>query len=393
MSALKKPLLYCIAIAAPLSIILATRIGRAAVDGNPDQPPAASGPATSVTLTDSQLKQVKVVAATTRDFVAARDAVGYIDFDQDRMVQVYAPWAGRIKAVFVEAGDAVRKGQPLYSVDSPDLVQAESTLIADAGVLQLTTHALDRAEKMLPMQASAQKDVDQARSDQQTAEASYKAARDAVRIFGKSDADIDAIIAQRRTDGELRIASPINGAVVARNAAPGLLVQPGNAPAPIAVADLSTMWLVASVTEYDLPSIQTGQAVTALVPAYPGRKFEARVTNIAAVVDPATHRIAVRSEIQDPHHELRPQMLATFVIRTGQVQRSVAVPLDGVVREGDGTTDVFVTHDDRRFERRSVKLGIEQDGANQVVSGLVAGERVATAGALFLSNALDLQNR
>lgn len=364
----------------------------------PDTPPASpaanGAPAgDSVAITERQAKQVDVVAVRLHEFVPQREAVGYIDFDQDHTVQVFTPYQGRVRQVFAKAGDEVTRGQALFSIDSPDLVQAESNLISTAGILALTTRALERARKMIEVQANAQKDLDQAVSDQQTAEANLKAARDAVRIFGKSDAEMDKIVASRKIDGELTVASPLRGRVTARNAAPGLLLQPGNAPAPFTVADLSTMWMVAAVPEYDLPQLQLGQAVSVSVMAYPGRLFQGRIANIGAAVDPNTHRIPIRSEIQDARHELRPQMLATYIIRTGAPVRSVAVPANGLVREGDGTMTVFVTRDGRRFFRRPVKLGLEQEGLVQVLSGLSDGEKVAGDGALFLSNALALQSR
>jgi len=361
--------------------------------GTQIESPAPSDATGIVTLTEAQLKSVKVMPVAQRVFEVEREAVGYVDFNQDRTVQVFSPWAGRIKQVFVKAGDDVKTGASLFSIDSPDLVQAESNLIAMAGVLQLTTRALERARKMFETQANAQKDLDQAISDQQTAEANYQAARDAMRIFGKSNQNMDAIVARRTTDGELRVASPLAGRVTSRNASPGLLVQPGSAPAPVAVADLSGMWLVASVSEYDLPLLHVGQQAYASVLAYPGRRFQAKISNIASTVDPVTHRVAVRSEIQDPRHELHPQMLADFVIRTGQTDQSAAVPVTGVVREGDGTMTVFVPLDGRRFERRAVQVGVTQDGLIQILSGLAAGESVASDGALFLSNALALQAR
>lgn len=347
----------------------------------------------TLTLTDQQLSSVKVVKVESRSFVAQRDSVGYIDFNQDRTVQVFSPWTGRIRQVFVKAGDDVKQGAPLYSIASPDLVQAQSTLIATAGVLQLTTKALDRAKKMLEIQANSQKDVDQAISDQQTAEANHKAARDGLRIFGKTEAQIDAAVASRKLDGDLTIVSPLAGRVTARSASPGMLVQPGTAPPPVTVADLSTVWMVASVTEYDLPLLKVGQEMTVSVVAYPGRKFQAKITTIGATVDPVTHRIAVRSEISDPKRELRPQMLATFIIRTGEPTQSIAVPVAGVVREGDGTMTVFVATDSHRFTRRAVQVGATQDGLTQIVEGLAPGESVASDSALFLSNALALQTR
>jgi cobalt-zinc-cadmium efflux system membrane fusion protein len=103
--------------------------------------------------------------------------------------------------------------------------------------------------------------------------------------------------------------------------------------------------------------------------------------------------VLVRSEIKDPKHELRSGMFATFVIRVGDPVRSVAVPLNGVVREGDGTMTVWVTPDRRRFTKRTVKIGLQHDGYHQILEGLQAGELVATEGALFLSNALTTASR
>lgn len=327
------------------------------------------------------------------EFASQREAIGYIDFNQDLTVPVFSPYQGRVRQVLAKAGDDIRKGQPLFSIDSPDLVQAESTLISTAGVAALNSKVLERAKKMFETQASAQKDVEQAVSDQQAADGNYKAARDAVRIFGKTNDEIDKIVASRKIDGELLVASPQRGRVTARNVAPGMLVQPGNAPAPFTVADLSVMWMVASVSEYDLPQLRLGQHVSVAVMAYPGQKFQGKITNIGAALDPNTHRIAVRSEIKDLQHQLRPQMLATYVIRTGEPIHSVAIPVNGVVREGDGTMTVFVTQDGHRFIRRPVKLGLQQGGVNQVLEGLSAGEKIAGDGAIFLSNMLALQSR
>jgi cobalt-zinc-cadmium efflux system membrane fusion protein len=189
------------------------------------------------------------------------------------------------------------------------------------------------------------------------------------------------------------VPSPISGRVTARNAAPGLLVQPGNPPAPYAVADISTMWMLANVAESDSPAFHVGQELKVSVLAFPGRVFEGKISTIGATVDPATRRVLVRSEISDPQHELRAGMFANFVIRTGDPARSPAVPYDGVVREGDGSMTVWVTTDRRRFVKRSVKVGLRYDGYCQILEGLKPGELVATEGALFLSNALSTANR
>jgi membrane fusion protein, heavy metal efflux system len=356
-------------------------------------PAAAANAPPSVNLSDSQLVSVKVEPVPERDFPVEKEAVGSIDFNQDMTVQVFTPYQGRIIALFAEIGSDVTKGQTLFTIDSPDLLQAESTLIAAAGVQQLTTKNLARLQDLFTSRAVSQHDVEQAASDEQTAEGNLRAARDSVRLFGKTDADIDDIVARRSADPTLVVKSPITGRITDRHAAPGLYVQPGNAPAPYTVADTSTMWMMANVAETDSPAFRVGQPLQVKISAFAGRVFDGKVTTIGASVDPNTRRVLVRSEIKDPNHELRSGMFANFVISVGAPVRSPGIPLDGVVREGDGTMTAWVTADRRHFTQRVIKIGEERDGYRQILDGVQVGELVATEGALFLSNTLATASR
>jgi membrane fusion protein, heavy metal efflux system len=349
-----------------------------------------AGDTQTVDLSDKQASTLKIGPVAARDFALLKTAVGTIDFNENLLVQVFSQYAGKILKANFNIGDDVKAGDVLFTIDSPDLLQAESALLAGAGVLELQKRALARATNLLKAGGSAQKDVDQSTSDQQTAEGNYKAARDAVRIFGKTDAEIDQVVDMRKVDSTLRVPSPIAGRVVARNAAPGLLTQPGSTPSPYSVADLSTMWMLANVIETDAPAYKLGQAVEVRVPAYPDTVFKGRVTTVGSMIDPNTHRQLVRSEIDDPQHQLRSGMFASFVIHVGDPMRSLAVPAEGVVREGDGTMTVWVTNDNRHFIKRTVRIGLQQDGWDQILDGLSAGETVVTDGAVFLSNKLLL---
>ena len=363
-------------------------------DAKPEQTQQSESPSNnSITITEEQARQVHVEPVHLREFIAQRSAVGYVDFNLDTTVQVLSPYSGRIRQVAVRSGESVKKGQALYTVDSPDLVQAVSSLIAAAGVRSLATRNLERARKMFEIQAAAQKDLDQALSDQQSAEGAYQAARDAVRIFGKTDAEMDKIIAGRKVSGEMTVFSPINGKVVARNAAPGMLVQPGSTPAPVAVADTAAKWVIANVTEYDAPKLKIGLPAKISITAIPGKTYKAEVVNIGASVDIATRRVPVRTEVQDPEGELQQQMLATFVFDISAPVQSTAISPNGVVREGDGTMTAFVTTDGRQFTRRPLRVGMEQNGFVQILEGLSDGEKVAGDGAIFLSNAIALKAR
>src|ERR1700688_3371632 len=343
-----------------------------------------------VELSEKQAASIKVGRVASREFAILKTSVGTIDFNENMLVQVFSQYPGKILKAFYNLGDEVKQGDILFTIDSPDLLQAESNLLASAGVLELQKRTLARVTMLLKSGGSAQKDVDQSTSDEQTAEGNFKAAQNAVRIFGKTDAEVDQILADRKVDSTLLVTSTLSGRIVSRNAAPGFLPQPGNPPAPFQVADLSTMWMLANVIETDAPAYKLGQEVEVRVPAYPNTVFKGHVTSLGSTIDPNSHRQLVRSEIDDPQHLLRSGMYASFVIRVGDRINSLAIPAPGVVREGDGTMTVWITTDSRRFLKRTVKVGLQQDGWTQILEGLRPGETVVTDGAVFLSNKLLL---
>ncbi|MBV9435070.1 MAG: efflux RND transporter periplasmic adaptor subunit, partial [Acidobacteria bacterium] len=353
------------------------------------QAPAASTQ-TSVELSPSQLNAVRIEPVGSHPFSIDRQTVGSISFADDLSVQVFPPFQGKVIRALVELGDHVQKGQSLYTVDSPDLIQAESSLISTAGVFELTSKELARAKKLNHSSGGvSERELEQATSDQQTAEGALKAARDAVRVFGKSDAEIDQIIASRKVDPALIVRSPISGQITSFNAPPGLFVQPGNGMAPYTVTDVSVKWMLASIIESDIAQYQLGQPVAVTVAAYPNRVFQGRISKVYASVDPATHRATIRSQIADPTNEMRPGMLANFTIQVQKPMESIAVPANGVVREGDGTMTAWVTSDRRRFSQRVIKTGLRSGNWVQVLEGLQRGELVVSDGAVFLSNMLN----
>jgi cobalt-zinc-cadmium efflux system membrane fusion protein len=368
--------------------IQAANQDRSASDGASGLDSGKNSQAPFVELSEKQAGSLKIGTVESRNFERFKTAVGTIDFNENVLVQISTQYPGKIIKAFFNVGDDIKQGEILFTIDSPDLLLAESTLLASAGVLELQKRTLARVTQLIKAGGSAQKDVDQATSDQQTAEGNYKAARNAARVFGKTDAEIDRILDERKVDSTLVVPSPISGRIIARNAAPGFLTQPGSTPAPYTVADVSTMWMIANVIETDAPAYKVKQEVEVKVPAYPDRVFKGHVTTVGATIDPTTHRQLVRSEIDDPEHLLRSGMFASFKIHVGEPIRSLAVPANGIVREGDGTMTVWVTADRRRFTKRTVKVGLQQNGWDQILEGLEPGDVVVTDGAVFLSNKL-----
>src|SRR5271155_1947196 len=373
-------------------LIAARSRGQSAPATTAPQTPSISGPSSSepaLDLSSSQLNAIKIEPVSTYSFPVEEDAVGSIDFDGDVSVQVFPLYQGTIIQTPVALGAQVQKEQPLYTIKSPDLIQAESNLIGAAATFELTSKELARARSLSGANGVSQRELEQATSDQQTAEGALKAARDAVRVFGKTDAEIDQMIASRKIDPALVVRSPISGKVTSKNAQPGFLVQPGNPPAPYSVSDVSLKWMLADVSESEIPFFHLGQPVEVKVMAYPDREFKGKVSKIYATVDPNTHRVTTRSEIADPHDELRPGMLANFVIRVHEPVEATAIPANGVVREADGTMTAWVTTDRRHFVQRVVNTGLRTDGRVQILAGLQPGELAVSDGAVFLSNMLQ----
>jgi cobalt-zinc-cadmium efflux system membrane fusion protein len=340
----------------------------------------------TVDLSPSQLNSIKIESVGSYQFPVEKEAVGTISFADDLSVDVYPAYQGTIIKALVELGAKVQKDQPLYTIKSPDLIQAESNLIGAAATFDLTNKELARVEGLPGV---SQREREQAISDQQTADGALKAARDAVLVFGKTQTEVDQMIASRKIDPALVVRSPIVGKVTAFNAPAGLLVQPGNPPAPYSVANVLVKWMLANVPESESGFFQLGQPVAVKVMAFPDRTFKGRVSKIYETVDPNTHRVTIRSEITDPRDELRPGMLANFVIRVRGPVEATAIPANGVIREPDGTMAAWVTTDRRRFTERIIRTGLRTDGQVQILDGLQRGELVVSQGAVFLSNMLE----
>jgi len=398
---MKRRSLFSKKTAAAVLIVLAFAIAAVVLNSESGQPTSPNSPQRAgstfnspksqavLELSPSQLEAIKIEPVGSHPFPVEKETVGNISFADDLSVQVFPPYQGKIIKAFVELGDNVHKGQPLYTIDSPDLIQAESTLIGAAAALDLTSKELERARDLNHTNGVSERELEQAISDQQTAEGALKAARDAVRVFGKSEAEIDQIITSRKVDPALVVPSPIAGQVTSFEAPPGLFVQPGNPPAPYTVADVTIKWMLADVVESDIPLFHIGQPVAVKVMAYSNRVFEGKVSKIYANVDPNTHRVTIRSEIRDPRNELRPGMLANFVIRVQKPMEAIGIPANGVVREGDGTMTAWVTTDRHHFSQRIIKTGLRADERVQVLEGLQRGELAVSDGAVFLSNMLE----
>jgi cobalt-zinc-cadmium efflux system membrane fusion protein len=152
------------------------------------------------------------------------------------------------------------------------------------------------------------------------------------------------------------------------------------------IGNLSTVWLIANVRETDAPLMRVGLPVEVRVLAFPGHVFNAKISWVAPSIDPNTHRLSVRADVENPEGELKPGMFANFSIITGKAATAPAVPQRAIVYEGD-TVRVWVADEDGTIAGRSVRIGQIADGMVEILEGLSPGAKVVTSGALFIDRA------
>jgi cobalt-zinc-cadmium efflux system membrane fusion protein len=353
----------------------------------------------SVRVTADQMHQLAIVKVALRPFRLEKFAIGQIAYNEDVSTVVLAPFAGRVTRLVARLGEQVAQGAPLVEIDSSEIVQPQNDLLAAlaatnkarakfslATLNEARNKSLyeDKAGALKEWQAS-QAELDAAQNDLRAAETAVDAARNRLRILGLTPQEIAGLEDKGQIKRSVPIISPIAGTVVARKVGPGQYVRNDPPDQLYVVADLSTMWLKAFVPEIDIPFIRVGQDIEVRVTALPGRTFAARVTHIGALFEATTRRIEVRSEVANPEGALKAEMFASFKITTADSVMALAVPIDAVIREGDVAT-VWVEREPMLFERRSVRIGIEQDGQVQIRDGLAAGELAVGRGAIFLDN-------
>jgi membrane fusion protein, heavy metal efflux system len=359
-----------------------------------------SSPAAEFRLSDAEMRALRIDEVHVQEFRAERMTDGRIAYNEDRSTPVFSPYNGRVVRVLARLGEEIEVGKALLELETTDLAGAANDLLSAADAANKARATLDQARREEARQASlfsaraaSQRDVEQARvaamgaaSDLRSAEASLAAARDKLRVLGRSPEQIAKIEQTRMVDAVVPMPAPIAGTVTQRRVGPGQWLSTGASEPVFTIADLSTMWLVAGVREMDAPLIRTGQGVKVAVGALPGREFDARITATSAGLDPATRRMTVRAEVLDPDRLLKPEMFATFRISVGEEQRAVAVPVNALIYRG-AEASVWVALDGNRFMLRRVKPGIRAGDVVEVTDGLKAGERVVTGGALFIDRA------
>jgi membrane fusion protein, heavy metal efflux system len=264
----------------------------------PAQPPRKE--ADIVRVAADQMHQLSIIKVETYNFRIEKPAIGQIAFNEDASTFILAPFSGRVTRVLAKIGDELKRGDPLFEIDSPEVGQAHTDLIAAVQGLEkaksqvaLAKRQFDRYSRLITNNAISHRDLDQAQNDHAAAESDLKtaqgtlnSARNRLRIIiGRDQAEVDLVERERVVNPLITINAPINGTIISRKVGPGQYVRSDSTDVLYAMADLSTMWLKANVPEIDIPLVQVGQEIEVRITALPGRVFKARITAIGASSD------------------------------------------------------------------------------------------------------------
>ena len=359
---------------------------------------AQADPATGIVTMSPAGREAAGITTTAAREVERADAVealGVVRLDERRTARLGAIVDGVVAEVTAHPGDRVEAGALLARILSHEIHDIWAEYFAalarrDHAAIELdyARTAASRAERLVADRALARQELERALADRAAAEEELAAAAADLR---RTEQDLlhygltPGPDADPRENEHVPVRAPFAGAVIERFASPGAAVTLGEPL--LVVSDLSRVWITAEAPETDLPRLSAPRTVRFSVEAWPDEVFEATLTAIGDVINPATRRVTLRAEAENPGERLKPEMFARLRIAAGAARRMVVVP-EAAVQAESGESVVFVESGPGEFRRRVVAVGARFEGDVEIREGLAAGEIVATGGAFLLKSAL-----
>jgi len=284
------------------------------------------------------------------------DTVGYVDYDESLVSHIHLRTEGWIEDLVVQSeGERVTRGQRLFDVYAPELVNAQEEFLQ---ALKLDNQGMQQASK------------------------------DRLAALGVSAGQIQALQKSRRVRQTVSIYAPQDGVVSTLPVREGMFVKP--ADRVMSLADLSQVWLLAEVFERQADWVEVGQAADVILPYQPGTQLEGRVEYIYPGLDPKTRTLKVRLRFPNPDETLKPNMYANVKIYGGARDDIIVIPLEALIRTGREER-VVIDLSKGRFASRSVTAGIESGDWVEILRGIAPGDRVVTSGQFLIDSEASLK--
>ena len=321
-------------------------------------------------------ERLTVMPAQVESVRAKLSFPAVVESDPTRTSTVLTPLSGRVLEVKVALGDRVTQGQVLAVIDSPDLGQAYDDNDKAADAFRLAAKNLERQEGQARIGTASDRDLDQARSDNNQAQAEYARTQARLRVLGVSSESNDH-------PRLLTVRAPMAGSVIALSIARGNMINDPTQPM-MTLADLSTIWVTALVAEKDMAAASKDEDADVVLAAYPDQILHGKVLFVADIVEPDSRRNKIRIAFANSDYRLKPNMFATVTL-LGPAQTRIVVPSSALLMNNDRTS-VFVATAPWTFERRSVDPQLEEGPSVAIRSGIQAGDQVVVKGGILLND-------
>jgi cobalt-zinc-cadmium efflux system membrane fusion protein len=339
------------------------------------------------TIPRQQMSHVQVVTVGPVTLSRTLRLTGNVTYNAFLTTPVITQVGGLVSRILVVPGEQVRKGQPLLDIASPDYSQMRAAYLKAKDIFRVTDKNYARAQDLYAHHAIAERDLLQAESDRNQAQADLDATEQALRILGIAKPDE---LEKAPSSPQIPLPAPIAGEVVERDVAPGQLLQPGATQAFV-ISDMSSVWILANVYQNDLAYVKVGDPVAVQTDSYPDT-FHGKISFISPALDPNTRTLQARLEVQNPGGKLKNNMYCVATVTAGVIQNAIAVPDAAVLRDDQNEPFVYVAAGENQFARRGVVIGQSQAGKTQILKGLSPGEKVVGDGSLFLQFANSFQH-
>ncbi|MGH9725400.1 MAG: efflux RND transporter periplasmic adaptor subunit, partial [Candidatus Acidiferrales bacterium] len=349
--------------------------------------PSASEKPQLFSIPAEQMAHVQVVTVTPSKISRVLRLTGAVAYNAFKTTPVITQVGGPVSRILVVPGEHVREGQPLLTISSPDYSAMLAAYLKAQDTFRVADKNYARAQDLYQHSAIAERDLLQAESDRNQAQADLNASEQALKILGiPKPGDLEKAPAS----AEIKQLSPLSGEVVERDVSPGQLLQAGTTQA-FMISDMSTVWVLANIYQSDLAFVKSGDTVAVQTDSYPGT-FHGRISYISPALDPNTRTLQARIVVDNPGEKLKKDMYVTATVLAGTIPNAIAVPDASILRDDQNQPFVYAVSGSNEFGRRSVEIGQSQDGQTQVLKGLSPGDKIAGDGSLFLQFANSLQH-
>jgi cobalt-zinc-cadmium efflux system membrane fusion protein len=338
------------------------------------------------TVPQNQMSHVQVVVVERSRLERVLRLTGSVAYDAFETTPVITQVSGPVSRIMVTPGEAVRKGQSMLYVSSPDYAQMRTNYLKARDALSLAEKNHARSAELYAHGAVSQADLLQAESTRNQAKADFEAAQQALKVLGLPDPDS---LIKGPPSPEIPVLAPIAGEVVERLVGPGQLVQSGGTQC-FTISNMSTVWVLANVYEDELGYVALGDPVTIRTDAY-STVFRGRISYVAPALDPASRTLQVRIVTENPGGKLKKDLYVTASVLAGAIPNALTVPDAAVLRTPENEPFVYVATGPNEFAQRLVRIGDSQGGRTHILAGLQPADRVAADGSLFLQFANSLQ--